>query len=267
MNAPVICGRTRLVGVMADPVAQARAPGLGNALLAQRGSDAVLVPLHVADLPTAVAGLRAVRNLAGTMVSMPHRQAILPLLDALTPEARLVGAVNVVRREADGRLTGHVLDGEGFVGGLLRAGHAVRGKHCLLVGAGGAASAIAYALARHGCASLTLFNRTRAKAIALAQRLRPAFPNTLFRTDEAPDARYAVAINGTCLGMHPDDPLPLTDDQVRRSEVVAECVLAPERTALLERAESMGCLPHGGMRMLEAQMEAHLAWLGVLPPA
>lgn len=266
MTMPEITGRARLVGVMADPVAQARAPGLGNALLHARGAEAVLVPLHVAagGLAEALTGVRAMRNIAGLMVSMPHKQSILPLLDTLSPEARLVGAVNVVRREADGRLAGHVLDGEGFVAGLLAAGHTVRGVDALLVGAGGAASAIAYALAAHGCASLTLLNRTPAKAHELAARLAALFPATAFRTEDAPGTRYGLAVNGTSLGMRADDAPPLTDDQVGRSLVVAECVLAPERTALLERAAGFGCKTHSGLRMLEAQMEAHLAYLGVL---
>jgi len=92
----------------------------------------------------------------GAFVSMPHKAAIVPLLDELTPEARLVGAVNVVRRAADGRLIGTVLDSEGFVAGLRSAGHEVAGASYLLMGAGGAAAAIAFALAAHGCASLTI---------------------------------------------------------------------------------------------------------------
>lgn len=267
MSAPAITGRTRLVGVVADPVAQARAPGLANPMLREQGADAVLVPLHVAagGLAGAVAGLRAMRNFAGAMVSMPHKQAILPLLDTVSPEARLVGAVNVVRRESDGRLSGHVLDGEGFVGGLRGAGHEVRGRDCLLVGAGGAASAIAYALARHGCASLTMLNRTRARADALADRLREAFPHLPVRTEEALGARYDLAVNGTCLGMQQHDSLPLDERQIRSARLVAECVLAPERTALLTRAAQLGIATHGGMHMLQAQMTAHLAYLGVLP--
>ena len=137
----VVTGRTWLIGVMADPVAQARALDVGNALLRSRGQhDAfVVVPLQVAaeGLEAVVEGLRQMKNLAGTMVSMPHKQKIMPLLDSYSPEAALGGAVNVVRRTADGRLEGHLLDGEGFVAGLTAAGHTVRGASCVLAGAGG----------------------------------------------------------------------------------------------------------------------------------
>ncbi len=102
---------------------------------------------------------------------MPHKTAIVALLDELTPEARQVGAVNVVRRAPDGRLHGTILDGEGFVAGLASARHRVDGSACLLMGAGGAAAAIAFALAAHGCRELTVANRTAAKSTALAARV------------------------------------------------------------------------------------------------
>ena len=149
--------------------------------------EVVLVPMHVgADgLADCVAALRHVRNFGGAIVSMPHKTAIVDLLDDLTPEARLVGAVNVIQRRADGRLVGTILDGEGFVGGLARAGHRVAGAHCLLAGAGGAASAVAFALAKHGCASLRIVNRTRSKADELAARVGRAFPAVPVSIDDA----------------------------------------------------------------------------------
>src|SRR5262245_52610518 len=114
-----VSGRTRLLALIADPVAQARSPAMANALLAERGQDGafVLVPMQVPSggLTDVVAALRRVVNLAGAIVSMPHKSAIVPLLDELTPDAAMVGAVNVVRRTAEGRLVGTVMDGEGFV--------------------------------------------------------------------------------------------------------------------------------------------------------
>jgi shikimate dehydrogenase len=124
VTAVPISGRTGLLVVLGDPIRQARAPGLVNAALARRGRDAVLVPLHVrADaLVRVVDGLRGMQNLAGAIVTMPHKSAVVALLDDVTAEARQIGACNVVRREPDARLTGTMLDGEGFVAGLGRAG-------------------------------------------------------------------------------------------------------------------------------------------------
>ena len=263
-----VTGRTRLLGLIADPVVQARSPGLGNALLEQRGQGGafVLVPMQVPDgaLVAVVAALRRIGNLDGAIVSMPHKSAIVPLLDELTPDAAMIGAVNVVRRTAEGRLVGTTLDGEGFVAGLRGAGHEVRGAACLLVGAGGAASAIAFELVRHGCASLTIVNRTASRAADLAARVRSAFPGAAVRPGEAgDDARYDVAINGTPLGMRPGDELPMSRDMVARATLVAECVLAPEMTELLTLAAASGSAVHTGIAMLDAQMSLILDFMGV----
>ena len=159
-----ITGATRILGLIADPVVQARSPVMANALLQRRGlfGTFVLLPMQVpvGALGDVVAALRHVQNFAGAIVSMPHKSEIVALLDELTPQARLVGAVNVITRTADGLLMGTMFDGEGFVAGLRSAGHEVEGACCLLVGAGGAAAAIAFALASHGCESLTITNRT-----------------------------------------------------------------------------------------------------------
>src|SRR6185369_11730440 len=143
-----------------------------NAALTARGVDAVLLPMQVPDgvLAPVIDGLRRIGNFKGAVVSMPHKVTVASLVDALTPEARQAGACNAIRRAPDGRLEGTTLDGEGFVAGLRAAGHEVRGRRVFMVGAGGAAAATAFALAKHGAGGLTIANRTRAKAEDLAAR-------------------------------------------------------------------------------------------------
>lgn len=262
-----ISGRTRILGLIADPVVQARSPGMVNAILQQRGAFGafVLLPMQVPReaLGAVVAGLREIRNFAGAIVSMPHKAAIVPLLDELTPEARLVGAVNVVRRNADGRLTGTALDGEGFVAGLRSAGRDVEGTSCLLVGAGGAAAAIAFALARHGCASLVVANRTASKGADLARRVREAFPKLKAVASDGEGGSYDLAINATSLGMNADDALPMSQRTIERSALIAECVVAPETTRLLEVARDRGRSVHTGVPMLAAQLDLMLRFMAV----
>lgn len=264
-----ITGKTRLLGLIADPLVQARSPALANASLVRRGraSEYVLLPLQVAqdDLEPVVAGLRRIATFAGTIVSMPHKETIVPLLDELTPESRLVGAVNVVRRDADGRLAGTTLDGEGFVGGLRAAGHDVAGKHVLLCGAGGAGAAIAFALVKHGCATLAIENRTRVRAEILAARLKDTFLHAAVTIGHRPGASYDVAVNATSLGMHDGDALPMSDAMLDASRLVAECVITREITPLLEAARARGRTIHTGIPMLEAQMELLLDFMGVGP--
>lgn len=264
-----ISGRTRLLGLIADPLVGARSPSLANAALARRGraSEFVLLPLQVAadDLATVVAGLRRVGTFAGTIVSMPHKETVVPLLDELTPEARLVGAVNAVRRETDGRLAGTTLDGEGFVAGLSAAGHDVAGKRILLCGAGGAGAAIAFALVKHGCASLTIENRTRLRAELLATRIADVFPYAEVTIGHRPDATYDVAVNATSLGMHDGEPLPMNDEMIDAAALVAECVVTRDVTPLLAEARRRGRQTHGGLAMLDAQIELLLDFMGVGP--
>lgn len=269
MTPATISGRTRLLGLIADPLTEARSPGLANAALERRGraSEFVLLPLQVAagDLATVVTGLRRIGTFAGTIVSMPHKETIVPLLDELTPESRLVGAVNVVRRDTDGRLAGTTLDGEGFVAGLARAGHDVAGKRVLLCGAGGAGAAIAFALVKHGCAALAIENRTQRRAELLASRIGDVFPRAEVTVGHRAGASYDLAVNATSLGMHDGEPLPLGDALLDATALVAECVVTREVTPLLAAARARGRAIHGGLAMLDAQIELLLDFMGVGP--
>lgn len=266
MQSTFISGRTRLLGVLADPVAQARSPAMANALLEQQElfGEYALVPLHASagDLLHVIEGLRRLQNFAGTIVSMPHKSAIMPLLDEVSPEVELVGAANVIRREPDGRLVGAVFDGEGFVAGLRAAGHQIQGKACFLAGARGAAAAVAFALAKHDCSSLTIGNRTAEKAHALAARIRRVWPQVHVQVGAQTPRRYDITINATALGMKPEDELPIPIEIVDRSALIAECVIAPEMTRLLEIAATRGRAIHSGVPMLTEQIPLMLRFMG-----
>src|ERR1017187_3514062 len=124
-----ITGATRLFAIIGSPVAPLRSPAYFNAAFAKLGRDAVFIAFEVAkgELPAAWAGLTRLRNLDGVVLTMPHKEAVLPLLDAIGPTAKLTGSVNTVRRTATGGWEGEMFDGEGFRAGLERAGHSVRG--------------------------------------------------------------------------------------------------------------------------------------------
>lgn len=253
----MITGRTDVLAILGDPLAQARAPGLVNASLAARGRDAVLVPLRVArgTLAPVVAGLRAVENFRGAVVTMPHKAAVAELLDDVSVEARQLGACNVLRREAGGRLAGAMLDGEGFTAALRRAGYDVRGKRVFLAGAGGAAAAIAFAMGKHGASTLTIHNRTAARADALATRVGAAHPGLAVRVGGPRPADCDLVVNATALGMRPDDPLPLDPAGLGPGTTAAEVVIRDEPTPFLAAAAARGCAVHHGLPMLAEQIE------------
>jgi len=258
-----ITGRTQVLAILGDPVTRARAPGLVNATLAMRGIDAVMVALPVSrdHLASVIGALRVVHTFRGAVVTMPHKSAIVPLLDQMTVEARQIGACNVFRRESDGKLVGTMLDGEGFVAGLRSAGHDVPGKRVLLVGAGGAAAAIAFAMGKHGAAAVTIHNRTTAKAESLATRVRATWPTLEVVVGDPTPAAHDVIVNATSLGMQAGSALPLDLSTARPGTLAADIVISDEPTPFLAAAARRGCLTHPGLPMLAAQIELMVTFI------
>lgn len=256
--AVVIGGATRLMGVIGDPIAQARTPGAINPIFAAKGADIACVPLHVpsAELATIWAGLRAVPNLVGFGITLPHKQHALDLCDSLDPVAARVGAVNLVRREADGSLRGYQFDGAGFVRGLRAAGIAIEGRSCLMVGAGGAAVAIAFALAEAGVAEIVVANRTRTKAETLADKVNGDLGRGLARAGDPRPEPGQLVINATSLGLRDSDPLPLDPALLEPGMTMAEVIAQPEVTAVLHAAQARAVETHSGLHMIEGQVGA-----------
>lgn len=252
-----VTGATRIFAIVADPVAHVKTPQVINALLAKSGYDGILVPLHTApaDLAAAFAAFRSFRNLAGWIVTVPHKGAAVALCDEVSPLARRVGAVNCVRREPDGRLIGAMLDGAGFVAGLRGEGIDPAGKSVYLAGAGGAASAIAFALCEAGVARLVVANRSAGKRDELVARLAQHYPASIV-AGEGRAAESEIVVNGTSLGLSPDDPSPIDEAELSPHHIVAEVIMEPELTPLLRAAQAKGCRIHLGRHMLEAQAAA-----------
>jgi shikimate dehydrogenase len=261
-----ITGRTKVFLLLADPVAHVVGTAVINAHFAGAGVDFAASPTHVSadDLPTMLAAARIMRNVVGLGITIPHKIAILPLLDTVTDRGRAVGAVNFVRREPDGRLVGDNIDGIGFVAGLARRGIEVAGMRVLQAGAGGVGRAIAFALAEAGAAELVIVNRDAAKGEVLAAAVAAAFPACRVRAATSGDAGAAdIVVNATALGMKPGDALPLDLAGIRAEAVVAEVVMTPAVTPLLAEAERHGCRTVQGRAMLDEQMVLLQAFLGL----
>ncbi len=258
-------GNTILLATVGDPVAQVQTPARMPELFAARGINATWVPLHVtaANLPLVPAMLRGIGNFRGCSITVPHKMAMLTLVDRATPRARLSAGVNLVRREADGSLTGDMVDGLGFVAGLADAGHSVRGKSAWLVGAGGAGAAIAAALCEAGVAWLGVQDVDPSRARAVADRLSPHFPAIRIMAVDAAPAAPDFAINATPLGLRPTDPLPFAIDGLPATAVVCDIIMKPAITPLLHAAEARRLTIHPGAPMLTAQMPLYLEFFGL----
>ena len=260
-----ITGKTKIYFIVADPIHQVKTPQLINQLLTARAIDGIMVPAHVspAGLSDFVIGLKGVQNLGGVVVTVPHKTGIVQLCDALTPAAQAVGAVNVVRREADGRLVGDILDGKGFVTGLASKGITVKGCSAYLAGAGGAANAIAFGLLEAGVARLTIYNRTTAKVQEMIARLAVLYPAVKLSVGTDNPAGHDLVVNATSLGMAPNDPFPLNVEHLTSDQLVAEIIMKPELTPLLEAAQKKACRIHYGLPMLQSQIELMAAFMGI----
>lgn len=279
MNTLPTTGKTKTVGVIGWPVSHSVSPTMHNAAFTALGLEWCYVPLPVPTDPTdrigeAVRGLRAL-GLRGANVTVPHKQAVMPYLDWLTPAAQAIGAVNTIRVEEDGKLSGDNTDVRGFVADLRDHGVDPAGKRALVLGAGGSARAIVYGLAEAGCLSITILNRTVEKAHDLAMEMRARFPFCRLSGHAMPDEIAVLAkeahliVNCTSLGMTPRvEGLPWDEGVAFRSgQVVYDLVYNPPQTRLLQKATNDGAQAIGGLGMLIWQGAlAFERWTGQLPP-
>jgi len=260
-----ITGKTRIMFILGDPVAHIVGTALFNEHFREIGLDAAASPIHIAaaDLALFLDALPKMRNVAGTGVTIPHKIAVVPHLDRLTPRARRIGAVNFVRCEANGTLVGDNLDGIGFVAGLARNGIAVAGKRVLQAGAGGVGRAIAFAVAEAGAAHQVIANRTPDKARALAEEVGMAFPACRCAPGPARSKGFDIVVNATSLGMHAGDRLPIDTTGLAPPCTVAEVVMTPEIIPLLAEGRSRKCTIIGGKEMLLEQLQLAVEFLFV----
>lgn len=264
---PQISGTTRLYGIVGDPVEQVRSPAVFNAHFAERGVDAVFLPLHVgtAGIEAALAGFAALANLDGLIVTIPHKLAFAALMDEVGPHGRLVGAVNAVRRRPAGGWAGELFDGLGFVEGLRGQGIDPAGLSYLVFGAGGAGAAIAGALLSVAPDRVAIADPVPGRAKELCRKLRTSAPHLAIEPtgpEVAPSA-FDVVVNATPLGMKADDPLPVDPGQLRPGMLVCEAVMKPPVTRLLLEAEKRGCRIQPGCHMLDGQFPLFLDFFGL----
>ena len=169
----MITGETRLFPIIGDPIMSVQSPQRLTASLAGADKNAVCIPMQVAenDLAAVMSGLTAISNVDGLLITMPHKSAAHAYCSTSSPTSRLLGVVSVMRRNADGSWHGDMLDGTAFVNAQVKAGAKLQGARVLLLGAGGAGSAIAVAMLDQGIRELVIYDRNPAQAAKLVQLL------------------------------------------------------------------------------------------------
>ncbi|WP_392566524.1 shikimate dehydrogenase [Utexia brackfieldae] len=274
-----IDGHTLLIGLMAYPIRHSLSPKMQNIVYSKLNIPYVYLAFEVTaeKLPDAIKGMRAL-GMRGSAVSMPNKQLVCRYLDKLTPAVELIGACNTISND-DGVLTGYNTDGMGYMRSLKEAGIDVIGKKMTLLGAGGAATAIAVQAALDGVKEIAIFNKKDdfyPKAQEIAERInqKTNCKVKLFDLDDSQALRREIAEsyllnNGTSVGMKPlEGQSIITDTSMFHSNlVVTDCIYMPRKTKFLELAESQGCRILNGIGMMLWQGAAQIKiWTGQETP-
>lgn len=275
MTTKAITGKTRICGVIGDPIEHTLSPVMHNAAYARLGLDYVYLPFRVKrdELGKAIEGMKAL-NIRGLNVTIPHKVAVLQLLNKVDDLAEKIGAVNTIVND-DGVLTGYNTDAAGFLQPLVERKIDPAEKNVVIVGAGGAARAVSFILADRG-ADLTILNRREEfdGAVGLADRLSQVFKRTVKASQLNENnlkislEKADILINATSVGMTPGvDRTPVPSHLLRTGLTVYDVVYNPVKTRLLKEAEEAGAMPIGGLEMLVWQGAlAFEKWTGEKAP-
>ena len=259
----------KLFGVIGDPIAHSMSPLMHNELFKLEKIDAHYFPFHISQdkLPAAIESLQ-VLGASGFNVTVPHKVAIIPLLDKIDPLAEAIGAVNTVVNES-GQFVGYNTDGSGFVRGLTTQLTHLEQKSVLMVGSGGAARAIYFTLAKAGVQRLDIYNRTIDKAMQLIDECPYRVPSKVLDRNQTEKmlAEYDVIIQTTSIGMAPNihkSPLRLTN--LSAQAFVSDIIYNPFETLFLQEAKRIGAKTQNGIDMFVFQGAiAFEKWTGVFP--
>jgi len=267
-------GSTKIVKLIGYPVEHSRSPLMHNAAFQSLGLDFVYLLFSVkpSHLKEAVTGLRA-SNVAGANVTIPYKEEVMKYLDEITPEAKLIGAVNTIHNR-EGKLIGYNTDGQGFITSLLTDGKVkLEGQKVFLIGAGGAGKAVAVKLAERGVERLVITDKIVERAEALVGRLRENIPDCPVYAVAISSKEFAetisestLLVNATPVGMKEGDPC-VVDPEYLHKDLFIYDVIYNRETPLIVAAKKRGLKALGGIEMLIHQGAASFEiWTGQKAP-
>ncbi len=251
-----LTGESRLFPLIGDPIHHARSPSWLSDRLASRGLNTVCLPMAVPEgaLDPVMAGLSAILNVDGVCITMPHKIAATAYCKTLSETSQLLGVVSALRRNADGSWHGHSTDGDAFVKALRDNGAQLPGTRALLLGAGGAGSAIAIALLAAGIGELGIYDPNEARQKRLLTSLAPLSDARLHKAQ--PDPRgYDLLCQATPLGLQTEDPLPVDPAHLTGELFVGDVVAGGSETPLMRIAREKGCGTSDGDAMVRAVLD------------
>lgn len=235
-------GATRVHFIVGDPIAQVKSPAGVSASFFERGHNAMVMPAHVAPthLTSWLAGVSLAKNVDGIIVTVPHKFACFDLCATTSDRAAFLKTVNTMRRNPDGTWHGDMFDGMGFCAAMQDKGCKIDGKRALLVGAGGAGSAIAYSLVMAGVSELAIHDEDAVRRTTLVNRLA-SLNRCKVTHGSANPMGFNITLNATPMGMKAADPYPLDVAQIKGDMFVGCVITAPAVSPLVQAARDKGC--------------------------
>ena len=268
-----VTGKTRLLGLIGNPVEHSKSPQLHNSISSFLGLDLVYIPMKVEkkDLEGVVKALKAL-DVVGFNVTIPYKRDIMKYIDDNTKEAILMGAVNTIKK-IDGRFYGYNTDGEGFLRSFKEeTGEGFKGKKVVLIGAGGVARAIAVKIAMEDAEKISIVNRSKEKSIELSEIVNENIKEVVQVYSSFEDKTFKLAfeesdiiINTTSVGMYPDvgQSAIKNKNYFNKNQIVYDVIYNPLKTKFLKDAQDMGCKTVNGLGMLFYQgINAYEIWTG-----
>lgn len=257
-----INGKTQILGIIGNPIAHTASPQMHNAMLEHLSLNYIYIPFKIEpnQLQNTLTAVRAM-NIKGLNVTIPFKEQVIPFLDALDISAKQVGAVNTIINQ-NGHLTGYNTDGSGFITSLkIENNTDVRDKRCVIIGAGGSAKSIGFALLEHGAKSLMILNRTLTNAKALKSNLEKYYQAPIFSSDFQDKNQYDmlqeadIIINTTPIGMDPHiNQTPIEAfDWVLPQHLICDIIYKPKETLFLKKAKEKKAKIGYGYGMLVGQ--------------
>ncbi len=255
-------GATRVYFIIGDPIAQVKSPAGVTAAFAQKGLNAIVVPIHVKsqDLPGFMEVANKLENVDGIIVTVPHKFSAYDFCATATDRANFLTSANTIRRNANGSWHGDMCDGQGHITAMINAGIQLAGKRALLVGAGGAGTAIAFSLVQAGVSELAIHDGDTNRRDALIRRLSSLDKVSIIAGSDDPTG-FDIVTNATPMGMKATDPLPVQADKLVSSMFVSDVITVPAVSALIAKAREKGCRTSTGIDMFNEVRECMVDFL------
>ena len=251
-----INGKTRMFGIVGDPIEQVRSPEMVTWEFHQRPYNAVMIPIHIAqsDFDNVIPDIMQIRNLDGLIFTIPFKVKALGLAKTLGQQASLVGAINAIKRQSNGDWCGEIFDGLGCVEAFKLRGIALKDKRIQLIGLGGAGSAICVAVAHEHPSMMRLFDLNERNAEQMIRLVKQISPRTVVELDTPRCDDIDVLMNASPVGMLGDARLPLAVETFKKDLVVFDAIVMPEITPLIKLAQDCGCEVVKGREMMLGQI-------------